>query len=186
MGKRRANYGPRLLFDEGGTIIAERVRGYPPKGRPSYQNCTTIATVEVDTETGQVKVLKCIEAQDVGRCINPVNTEGQMEGGIVQGIGYGLTEEIHYKNGSVINPNFLDYKIPTALDVPDIVTLIVEEPDPTGPYGAKGIGEAPVLAVAPAIANAIYNAIDVRIKELPITPEKIRRALKEKALTDTI
>ena len=95
------------------------------------------------------------------------------------GVGYALTEGLQYKDGKVENPNFVDYKIPTALDAPDITTNPVEEPDPTGAFGAKGIGEAGLVPVAPAIANAIYDAAGVRIKELPITPEKVLKALKE-------
>ena len=172
--------GRGSFFDKGGSIIKERVTGYPARGRPSFQICTIIADVEVDPKTGLVNVLKCVVAQDVGKCINPLATEGQMEGGIVMGVGYALTEGIQYKDGEVENPNLVDYKIPTALDVPDITPIIVEEPDPTGPFGAKGVGEGTLVPVAPAIANAIYDAIGVRIKELPITPEKILRALGEK------
>ena len=172
--------GRGSFFDKGGSIIKERVSGYPARGRPSFQICTVIADVEVDPKTGLVNVLKCVVAQDVGKCINPLATEGQMEGGIVMGIGYALTEGIQYKDGKVENPNLVDYKIPTALDVPDITPILVQEPDSTGAFGAKGVGEGTLVPVAPAIANAIYDAIGVRIKELPITPEKILKALDEK------
>ena len=171
--------GRGSFFDKGGSIIKERVTGYPARGRPSFQICTIIADVEVDPKTGLVNVLKCVVAQDVGKCINPLATEGQMEGGIVMGVGYALTEGIQYKDGEVENPNLVDYKIPTALDVPDITPIIVEEPDPTGPFGAKGVGEGCMIPVAPAIANAIYDAIGVRIKELPITPEKVLKELNK-------
>ncbi len=171
--------GRGSFFDKGGAIIKERVSGYPARGRPSFQTCTIIAEVEVDPKTGLVRVLKCIAAQDVGKCINPLSVEGQMEGAIVMGVGYALTEAIQYKDGKVENPNLVDYKMITPLDVPEITTLIIEEPDPTGAFGAKGIGEGTVVPVAPAIANAIYDAIGVRIKELPITPEKVLKALKE-------
>ncbi len=133
----------------------------------------------MDTETGVVHVLKCTGIQDVGKCINPLATEGQIEGGIVMGVGYALTEGIQYKDGKVENPNLVDYKMITPLDAPEITTLIIEEPDPTGAFGAKGIGEGTVVPVAPAIANAIYDAAGIRIKELPITPEKVLKALKE-------
>jgi CO/xanthine dehydrogenase Mo-binding subunit len=171
--------GRGSFFDKGGSIIKEQVAGYPARGRPSFQTCTIIAEVEVDTETGIVHVLKCTGIQDVGKCINPLALEGQIEGGIVMGVGYALTEGLQYKAGEVENPNLVDYKIPTALDVPDIRLILIEEPDPTGPFGAKGAGEACLVPVAPAIANAIYDAIGVRIKELPITPEKVLKALKE-------
>jgi CO/xanthine dehydrogenase Mo-binding subunit len=172
--------GRGSFFDKGGSIKKERVTGYPMRGRPSFQTCTIIAEVEVDPKTGLVRVLKCIAAQDVGKCINPLGAEGQIEGGIVMGIGYALTEGLQYKDGEVKNPNLVDYKIPTALDVPDIMSIFVEESDPTGAFGAKGIGEGCLIPVAPAIANAIYDAIGVRIKELPITPERILKALSEK------
>lgn len=171
--------GRGSFFDKGGAIIKERVTGYPARGRASFQTCTIIAEVEVDTETGVVHVLKCIGIQDAGKCINPLAAEGQIEGGIVMGVGYALTEGLQYKDGEVQNPNLVDYKIPTAPDVPDIKTIFVEEPDPAVAFGAKGIGEGCLIPVAPAIANAIYDAIGVRIKELPITPEKILNALKE-------
>jgi CO/xanthine dehydrogenase Mo-binding subunit len=171
--------GRGSFFDMGGAIIKERVSGYPSRGRPSFQTCTIIAEVEVDTKTGLVRVRKCIAIQDVGKSINPLGVEGQMEGGIVMGVGYALTERILYKDGQVQNPNLVDYKIPTALDAPDVRTILVEEPDPTGAFGAKGVGEACLIPVAPAIANAIYDAVGVRIRELPITPEKVLKALKE-------
>jgi xanthine dehydrogenase molybdenum-binding subunit len=138
------------------------------------------AEVEVDVETGQVRLLKIVAAHDVGRAINPMAVEGQIEGGVHMGIGYTLTEEliIDKATGKTRNPTFLDYKIPGSLDIPEIFAIIVEDPDPNGPYGAKGIGEPPTIPTAPAIANAIYNATGARIKELPITPEKILKSLK--------
>jgi CO/xanthine dehydrogenase Mo-binding subunit len=137
--------------------------------------------VEVDRETGQVKILKYIAAHDVGRAINPMLLEGQVYGGATMGIGYALTERLILKDGKVMNPNFLDYKVLTAKDVPNIETIVIETNDPFGPFGAKGIGEPGLVPTAPAIANAIYDAVGVRIKELPITPERVLAALKEKA-----
>lgn len=136
--------------------------------------------VEVDKKTGEVNILKYVAAHDVGRAINPMLLEGQVYGGVAMGIGYALTEQLVLKNGKVVNPDFRDYKIPTAADVPKIEAVTIETDDPFGPFGAKGIGEPGLVPTAPAIANAIYDAIGVRIKELPITPEKILRALKEK------
>ena len=109
-----------------------------------------------------------------------MNLEGQMHGGVVQGIGYALTEKLFYKNGKVLNPSFTDYKMPIAPDIPEIMSIFVEEPDSNGPYGARGVGEGPITPTAAAIANAIYDAVGVRIKELPITSEKILKALREK------
>ncbi len=147
----------------------------------TYAYGTHGVEVEVDKETGQVKILKYIAAHDVGRAINPMLLEGQVYGGATMGIGYALTERLILQNGKVMNPNFLDYKMLTAKDVPNIEPIVVETDDQFGPFGAKGIGEPGLVPTAPAIANAIYDAIGVRIKELPITPEKVLAALKEKA-----
>ena len=146
----------------------------------TYAYGTHGVEVEVDRETGQVKILKYIAAHDVGRAINPMLIEGQVYGGAAMGIGYALTEQLVLKNGKVINPDFRDYKILTAADVPNIEAVVIETDDPFGPFGAKGIGEPGLVPTAPAIANAIYDAVGVRIKELPITPEKVLAALKEK------
>jgi xanthine dehydrogenase molybdenum-binding subunit len=142
----------------------------------------TFAEVEVDTETGEVKVIKVVIAHDIGRAINPAIVEGQLEGGAVQGIGYTLTENfvVDMDTGICLSNNFETYRIPTSLDSPEIEVILVERPVPSGPFGAKGVGEAGGVGMAAAIANAIYNAVGVRIKELPITPEKILKALKAK------
>lgn len=145
----------------------------------TYAYGTHGVEVEVDKTTGQVKIQKYIAAHDVGRAINPMLLEGQVYGGAAMGIGYALMEQLVLKNGKVINPDFRDYKILTAADVPDIEAVTIETEDPFGPFGAKGIGEPGLVPTAPAIANAIYDAIGVRIKDLPITPEKILAALKE-------
>ena len=136
--------------------------------------------VEVDKETGQVKILNYIAAHDVGKAINPLLLEGQIYGGGLQGIGYALGEKMIYEKGRLMNGNFLDYKMPTAKDVPPVQAVIIESDEQDGPFGAKGIGEPGLVPTAPAIANAIYDAVGVRIKDLPITPEKILKALKEK------
>jgi len=146
----------------------------------TYAYGTHGVEVEVDRETGQVKILRYVAAHDVGKAINPMLLEGQVYGGATMGIGYALTERLILENGKVMNPNFLDYKILTAKDVPKIEAIVVETEDPFGPFGAKGIGEPGLVPTAPAIANAIYDAVGVRIKDLPITPEKILTALKEK------
>jgi len=146
----------------------------------TYAYGTHGVEVEVDKETGQVKILRYVAAHDVGKAINPMLLEGQVYGGATMGIGYALTERLILENGKVMNPNFLDYKILTAKDVPNIEAIVVETEDPFGPFGAKGIGEPGLVPTAPAIANAIYDAVGVRIKDLPITPEKILTALKGK------
>jgi len=135
--------------------------------------------VEVDRQTGQVKILKIYAAHDTGKTIHPANCVGQIQGGVSIGLGYALLEEIMFKGENVLNPSFLNYKIPSALDIPEIDPILVECPHPDGPYGAKGMGETTNVPTPPAIANAIYNAIGIRIKDLPITPDKILEALRQ-------
>ncbi len=139
----------------------------------TYTYSTMIAEVEVDVETGEVSVLNFISAHDIGKAINPELAEGQIQGGGLQGIGYGTLENLVLKNGKILNPNFTGYIIPTAMDAPSIKPIIVEEKYKGGPFGAKGLGEPPLICAAPAVANAIYNATGKRIKSLPIIPEKI-------------
>jgi CO/xanthine dehydrogenase Mo-binding subunit len=136
--------------------------------------------VKVDEETGKVQVLDYVAAHDVGRAINPLLLEGQVYGGVIMGLGYALTEEVMLRDGENMNPNFRDYKLFTAKDAVSIKAPVIETDDKDGPFGAKGIGEPGCVPTAPAVANAIYDAVGVRIKDLPITPEKILAALKEK------
>ena len=138
------------------------------------------AEVEVDPKSGEVRVLRLVGAQDAGFALNPGLVEGQIQGGIAQGMGFALFEQMKFNQGEVINPNFADYKMPTAIDLPPIETIIIEEPSPQHPYGVRGVGEPPHIPTAGAIANAIYQAIGVRLYSLPITPEKIILALKTK------
>jgi CO/xanthine dehydrogenase Mo-binding subunit len=137
------------------------------------------AEVEVDEETGVVKILRMVSAHDVGRVLNPQTLAGQIYGGLAQGVGYALYEEVKSSEGRIQNPSFTDYKIPTAceLDFPVDIEL-VETLDALGPFGAKGVGEPGLVPTAPAIANAIYDAIGIRIRDLPITPDKIVAALR--------
>jgi 4-hydroxybenzoyl-CoA reductase subunit alpha len=121
-----------------------------------------------------------VTSHDCGRAINPMLVEGQLEGSVVGGMGQALYEEVITEKGQVQNPSFLDYGIPTALEVPAIASIEVETDDPEGPFGAKESGEGTQLAPAPAIVNALYDAIGVRFKSLPVTPEKVLKALKEK------
>jgi CO/xanthine dehydrogenase Mo-binding subunit len=157
----------------------------PPGGRAVafYIHGAQAAEVEVNIETGQVRIIRFYSALDMGRAVNPLNVEGQIEGGIGMGIGSALYEQMVLDKGIVLNPNFADYKIPTAAELPlNLYTkaIIVEAPHRDGPFGAKGIGEGVLVPSAPAIANAIYNAVGVRIKDIPITPEKVFKALKER------
>lgn len=144
-----------------------------------YAFGTHVAEVEVDIDTGVVKVLRVCAAHDVGRVINRLGIEGQVEGGIAQGIGYCLTEEVKLDTGRVLNPTFTDYKLPTTTDVPEMNIAFIETHDPAGPHGAKGIAEAPMVPVAAAIANAVYDATSVRFTELPLTPERVLMKLQE-------
>jgi 4-hydroxybenzoyl-CoA reductase subunit alpha len=148
---------------------------------PAYSFMTQAAEVEVDIHTGKVKVLKMVASHDCGKAINPMLVEGQLEGSMVGGMGQALYEDVITEKGQVINPSFLDYGIPTAMEVPSITSVEVETNDPEGPFGAKESGEGTQLAPAPAIINAIYDAIGVRFKSLPVTPDKVLEALHGKA-----
>lgn len=147
----------------------------------AYSFACQVAEVEVNPETGQIKVVKLTIGDDCGQVINALAVEGQAEGSAAMGIGHALMEEIIFgENGIIMNPSLLDYKIPTALDCCATALLEVGKPDPVGPFGAKEIGEGLLIATVPAIVNAIYDATGVRFTELPITPEKVRRALEKK------
>ncbi len=146
----------------------------------AYAYATQLAEVEVDTETGKVEVLRVVTATDAGKAINPLNVEGQIEGGVSMGVGYALSEEIVQEGGYLQTPSLGDYMIPTSLDMPPIETHIVEIPISSGPYGAKGVGEPASIPTAPAILNAICNALDIRITELPASPENLLRLIREK------
>ena len=139
-----------------------------------------LAKVAVDPETGEVRVLDYIAAQDVGRAINPAEVEGQIHGGVVQGIGWALFEGMAYdENGQLLTPTLMDYALPQSHDVPTITPLLVEVPSELGPFGAKGVGEPPVVPVAAAIANAIRDATGVRMTQIPMTPERVFASLRE-------
>lgn len=147
---------------------------------PAYSFMTQAAEVEVDSATGKITVLNMVAAHDCGRAINPMLVEGQLEGSVVGGMGQALFEDVMTEKGQVINPSFLDYGIPTAMEAPSIASVEVETDDPEGPFGAKESGEGTQLAPAPAIINAIYDAIGVRFNSLPVTPEKVLEALHKK------
>ena len=140
--------------------------------------------LEVNRKTGEVTIIKIYAAHDVGKAIHPSNCVSQLEGGVATGLGFALYEEYMFKEGEVLNPNFLHYKVPTALEVPDIESVLVEYSHREGPYGAKGMGETNNVPLPPAIAGAIYDAVGVRIRSLPITPDKILEALKQKAQSE--
>jgi xanthine dehydrogenase molybdenum-binding subunit len=140
--------------------------------------------VEVDTETGQVEILRYVAAHDVGRAINPLLLKGQIYGAALMGLGYALSEEMVFEKGRLLNPNFRDYKILTARDAIPVEPVLVETDEPAGPYGAKGIGEPGLVPTAPAISNAIYDAVGVRMRRLPMTPERVLAAIKQKKATE--
>lgn len=150
------------------------------QAHPDYTFGAHAIEVAVDTETGEIEVVQSVACHDVGQCINPAAVEGQIEGGAAQGQGYALSEEMIYRDGKLLTPSFSEYLIPTAMDVPKVRSIILESRSGLGPFGAKGIGEPSLTPVAPAIANAVADAIGTRIFELPITPEKVVRALRER------
>jgi len=142
--------------------------------------------VDVDDETGEVNVIRIVAAHDCGTAINPMLVEGQVQGGISMGIGFALQEEILFDtNGRQINPNLTNYIMPTSLDMPEIDVDIVDSYDPTGPFGAKGVGEPTSVPTAAAILNAIHNAVGVRITSLPATSEKVLTAIQAKRTQET-
>ncbi len=142
---------------------------------------THIVDVEVDPETGKVTILRYTAVQDVGKAIHPSYVEGQMQGGAVQGIGWALNEEYFYnEKGEMANASFLDYRMPTSLDLPMIDTVMIEVPNPGHPYGVRGVGEVPIVPPVAAIANAIYHAIGVRMEQLPMSPGRVLKATQTK------
>ncbi len=181
-----------MHFRDQGTMLGTQVFYDPPNELPdwnkgkgnisaTYAYGTQGVEVEVDTETGEVKILRMVAAHDVGKVLNPQALKGQMYGALAQGIGYALYEEVRSQEGKIMNPNFRDYKIPSIQEMDFPIDLeFIETNDSFGPFGAKGVGEPGLVPTAPAIANAIYNAVGIRIRDLPITPGKILEALKSK------
>jgi CO/xanthine dehydrogenase Mo-binding subunit len=144
----------------------------------SYAYVAQAVELEVDLETGYIKILRLISADDVGQAINPALVEGQIEGAVVQAVGYAITENFITKNGHILTDQLSTYLIPTVLDIPDAVdSVILEVAEPNGPFGARGLGELPFLPVAPAIAAALHDATGVWFNEFPLTPERVLRGL---------
>ncbi len=153
-----------------------RGRAAVSKNSPMFS--AHLARVAVDPETGEVHVLDYVAAQDVGRAINPAEVEGQIHGGVTQGIGWALFEGLEYdENGQLLTSTWMDYALPHSQDVPNITSIMVEIPSDLGPFGAKGVGEPPVVPVAGAIANAIYDAVSARVTQLPMTSERVFKAM---------
>jgi CO/xanthine dehydrogenase Mo-binding subunit len=193
---RETNY--RTTMSE--AVAIAKSRGVVPMGAGSFGTDTTgldpvdgsgrpwqayvfgcqVAEVEVDTVTGEVQVLGIWAAHDVGRAVNPRGVEGQIEGGIVQALGQGLMEDYKLTEGRTTTSGFAKYILPTSLDVPQVNSVILQDPDPIGPLGVKGIGEPAMIPTIPAVMNAIYDAVGVRITALPATPERVLEALKRK------
>ncbi|UCD45045.1 MAG: xanthine dehydrogenase family protein [Candidatus Bathyarchaeota archaeon] len=181
----------KIMHEERGQVSAVGWDVAPPKfydneigqGKPyvTYAWCTNIVEVEVDVETGTTEIKDVWAAHDVGKAINPQTVEGQIEGGSLQGLGFGRYEEIVFSpDGGVLSNNLSTYVIPTTLDAPNIYPIIVESPWEEGPYGAKGFGEQPLMGIAPAVTNAIYNAIGVRLNEVPATPKRVWKEIQGK------
>jgi CO/xanthine dehydrogenase Mo-binding subunit len=149
-------------------------RGSSDHNEPGGAFATHVVDVEVDPETGKVQILRYTASQDAGTAVHPAYVEGQMQGGVAQGIGWALNEEYFYDaNGVMRNSTYLDYRMPTCYDLPAIDTLIVEVPNPGHPYGVRGVGEVPIVPPPAAIANAIYRAVGVRMQQLPMSPPRL-------------
>jgi CO/xanthine dehydrogenase Mo-binding subunit len=170
--------GPRL-GQTGGPVMGRGTVHAGPMGAPAFAGC--LLDLEVDPDTGKVQILRASVAQDVGQALHPSYVEGQMQGGTAQGLGWALNEEYFYdQQGSMRNPGFLDYRIPTCLDLPLIETHIVQVPHPDHPLGVRGVGEVSIVPPPAAAANALYRAIGARMTELPMAPPKVLKAILSK------
>jgi CO/xanthine dehydrogenase Mo-binding subunit len=175
--------GERLTFreiarivGEGGVPVMASASVHPQK--PGGAAAVHIVDVEVDPETGKVTILRYTALQDVGKAVHPAYVEGQIQGGTAQGIGWALNEEYWYdEQGHLANASLLDYRMPTAVDLPMIDTQLVEVANPAHPFGVRGVGEAPIIPPAAALANAIYHATGVRMAELPMSPDRLVKAM---------
>ncbi len=175
-GERRS--WPELLAKLGRPLSAEST--FSAERAPVTGFVAQVAETRVDPDTGQVELRKLTTAHDVGRIINPIGHQGQINGGVMQGVGYGLMEEVVVEGGKVATTSFADFKIPNIEDIPELRTVLLDPEQGVGPYGIKGIGENPLTPVAPAIANAVEDAIGVRVSDLPVSAEKVYAALRER------
>ncbi len=193
--EKRVDYAKLLRrshFASGGTMVMSSYFFDPPTEMSEAENNflgnismayafgTQAVLVEVDEETGKIDVLKVVAVHDAGRILNPVGAEGQIEGGVVMSLSYALVEQLILDEGMVMNPSFADYKLFTSLEMPEIKVIFVGEPDPAGPFGAKGLGEHGCIPTAAALANALYDALGVRLQELPLTPDRVLDGLERK------
>jgi xanthine dehydrogenase molybdenum-binding subunit len=172
------NTTPTPPFDTG------KVESHISPARPFYCPGAQAVAVEVDRVTGHVTVLKVVAAHNVGKAIFPAGVEGQIQGGVAMGLGYGLSEEVIFSDGKPLNDSFLDYRLPTMEDIPEIIPIIVEKKDARIPEDIRGVGEPPAIPTAAAVANAVYDAVGIRFKQLPLTPERIFWGLREKRLLE--
>jgi 4-hydroxybenzoyl-CoA reductase subunit alpha len=169
----RGRYRPTML---GGTH-----KGATVGTSPAYGCSAQVVEVSVEAETGTITVEKMTDAHDCGFAINRNSVEGQMQGSLLMGLGEALFEEVKFdEKGRILNPNLGEYKIPTALDMPNVDPIIVESHEPYGPFGAKEVGEGAIMPTIPAILNAVYDAVGIRFHELPLTPERVFMAIKDK------
>jgi len=164
------------FYDPPNQMLSKDLRG---NVSATYGFAAQAAVVEVSETTGQVRVRAIASAHDVGRALNPLAAEGQIHGGIHMGLGYALCEELIIRDGRVLNPQFMEYALVLAADMPDISVRLIETVDEAGPFGAKGLGESGVIPVAAAVANAVKDALGVRLTELPMTPERVLGALTQ-------
>jgi len=200
--QKRKDEGPKdsMSFEEAvvaaidfhGTLTGTGSYAPPPEARggkhkgggvgpsPAYSYSAQVAEVSVDEETGEVTVHKVWAAHDCGRALNPVSVAGQIIGSVWMGMGQALTEEMIWKDGMLMNPGMLEYRSPSSVESPEVEPIIVESIDPEGPFGAKECSEGSLAATIPAIANAIYDAVGVRMHESPFTPERVLAALRAK------
>jgi CO/xanthine dehydrogenase Mo-binding subunit len=169
--KKRVSYG-EIVKAKGSPIVVEG-RYQNHEIGPQASMCAQMAEVEIDPESGEIKLRRFVSVHHAGKVLNPLLHDGQIDGGIVMGVGYTLTEEILFADGKVTTLHFGDYKIPTIRDIPQLHKVVVESSVGRGPYNSMSIGETPIITVAPAIANAVHDAIGVRVKSLPITAEKL-------------
>jgi CO/xanthine dehydrogenase Mo-binding subunit len=161
-----------------------RYKGAGVGPSPAYSYSAAVVEVDVDAATGIISVERVYIGHDIGKSINPALVMGQVEGSVYMGLGEALMEEMTYRaNRNVVHkfPSLLEYKSPTTLEMCDVITYLIEDADPNGPFGAKEVGQGPLLPIMPAVANAVYDAVGVRIDEVPITPEKVLTALRDKA-----
>ncbi len=166
---------------EQGTAPLTRTGSYMPGGPVAVTSfCAQVAEVEVDPETGQVQLRKLVTAHDVGTVINPLTHQGQIEGGVVQGVGQALTEQLLVQDGVVTTLHLGDYKLPTAMDIPELTTVLIETKAGPAPYAGKAVGELSNVAIPAAVANAVFAAVGVRLTELPITADKVYAGLRAK------